>query len=218
MTGSHEWHPAGDERWRANWVPVDRRLLGMDRRTLLPAALVVLLFAIAVWIVPGVDDRISVDDPIRAGDVIQIGDDVQFVPIAGANLLTGLRQGDASTTGYPDTAAVSFGGVVFEVITDTYRGTPLQLLNQIEKTNEGLRVPDDAGFHVTSDPVTISNETGERGVAARFDGTNADGLIAAFVFGETGVEIQAVGPQAVSGDTAQEVSSMIQSVRPVEAS
>lgn len=218
MSGLYAASPAGEERWRANWVPVDRRLLGMDRRTLLPAALVVLLFAVAVWIVPAINDRVSVDDPIRAGDVVQVGDGVQFVPVTGANLLTGLRQGRPGPAGYPGTAAVTYGGVAFQVTTDTYRGTPAQLLEQIKKTNEGLRLPDDAGFHVTSDPVTITNETGQRGVAAHFDGTNANGLVAAFVFGETGVEIEVVGPQTVSGDVSAQVAAMIQSVRPIERS
>ncbi|SNY53856.1 hypothetical protein [Paractinoplanes atraurantiacus] len=210
MTGPHV-----DERWRANWVPVDRRLLGMDRRTLLPAALVVLLFAVAVWIVPAINDRVSVDDPIKAGDVIQVGTDVRFVPVVGANLLAGLRQGQSGAAGYPGTAAVSYGGVTFEVIADTYRGTPAQLLAQIKKTNEGLRVPDDAGFHVTGDPVTISNGSGEQGVAADFEGTNGTGLVAAFVFGETGVEVEIVGPRQVPDGVARQVAAMLQSVEPV---
>ncbi|XVU23058.1 hypothetical protein ACQPZJ_38210 [Actinoplanes sp. CA-054009] len=210
MTGLH-----AEERWRANWVPVDRRLLGMDRRTLLPAAVVVLLFAVAVWIVPAINDRVSVDDPIRAGDVIQVGPAVRFVPVTGANLLTGLRQGEPGPAGYPGTAAVSYGGVVFEVIADTYRGTPAQLLAQIKKTNDGLRVPDDAGFHVTGDPVTISNGRGEQGVAANFEGTNGTGLVAAFVFGETGVEVEIVGPRDVPDGVARQIAGMLQSVEPI---
>ncbi|MEV6300487.1 hypothetical protein AB0M02_13860 [Actinoplanes sp. NPDC051861] len=206
------------DSWRVNWVPVDRRLLGMDRRTLLPASLVVLLFAVAVCIVPAINDRVRVDDPIRAADVVQVGDGVQFTPVAGANLLTGLRQGEAGPAGYPGTAAVTYGGVALQVTADTYRGTPAELLAQIEKTDEGLRVPDDAGFHVVGDPVTITNETGQRGAAAHFDGTHADGLVAAYVFGEIGVEIEVAGPQAVSGTVSAEVAAMIKSVRPVGGS
>ena len=207
--------PYVDERWRANWVPVDRRLLGMDRRTLLPAALVVLLFAIAVWIVPAIDDRVSVDDPIKAGDVIQVGPAVRFVPAVGADLIAGLRQSKAGPTGYPGTAAVSYGGVTFEVVTDTFAGTPAELLAQIKKTNEGLRVPKDAGFHVTGDPVTITNGSGDHGVAATFEGTNGTGLVAAFVFGQTGVEVEIVGPREVQDGVARQVAAMLQSVQPI---
>ncbi|MEU8820662.1 hypothetical protein [Actinoplanes sp. NPDC048796] len=210
MTGLH-----AEERWRANWVPVDRRRLGMDRRTLVPAGLVVLLFVVAVWIVPAINDRVSVDDPIEAGDVIQVGPDVRFVPVAGANLLTGVRQGRPGPAGYPGTAAVSYGGVTFEVVADTYRGTPAQLLAQIKKTNEGLRVPDDAGFHVTGDPVTVTNGRGDQGAAADFEGTNGTGLVAAFVFGETGVEVEIVGPREVPDSVARQVAGMLQTVEPI---
>jgi hypothetical protein len=218
VSGLYAASPADEERWRANWVPVDRRLLGLDRRTLLPAVLVVLLFAIAGWILPAINDRVSVDDPIRAGDVVQVGPDVQFVPVTGANLLSGLRQGQPDVAGYPRVAAVTYGGIVFQVTTDTFRGTPVQLLEQIKKTDDGLRIPGDAGFHVTSDPVTITNETGQHGAAAHLDGTDAVGLVAAFVFGETGVEIQAIGPQAAPGTVSAQVAAMLQSVRPVEGS
>ncbi|MEV4350559.1 hypothetical protein AB0J83_39385 [Actinoplanes sp. NPDC049596] len=210
MTG-----PYADERWRAHWVPVDRRTFGMDRRTLLPAAVVALLVAVAVWVVPAINDRVSVDDPIVAGDVVQVGPGVRFVPAVGANLLAGARQGDGGPAGYPGTAAVSYGGVTFEVVADTYRGTPAQLLAQIKKTNEGLRVPDDAGFHVTGDPVTVTNGSGDLGVAADFEGTNGTGLVAAFVFGETGVEVEVVGPQQVSESVQRQVVAMLQSVEPV---
>ncbi|WP_045746652.1 hypothetical protein [Actinoplanes rectilineatus] len=207
-------HADSEQRWRDAWVPVERRLLGLDRRTLLPAGLVALLFAVAVWILPAINASVGVDDPIKAGDVIQVGDDVQFVPVAGAQLMTGLRQGRRGPAGYLQTAAVSYNGTVFEVVTDTYRGTPAQLLAQIKKTNEGLRVDGHAGFHVIGDPVTITNETGEHGVAAHFDGTNAVGLVAAFVFGDTGVEIEVIGPQAVSGTVTREIAAMLKSVRP----
>ncbi|BBH71726.1 hypothetical protein ACTI_84110 [Actinoplanes sp. OR16] len=59
------------------------------------------MFAIASWILPAINDRVSVDDPIRAGDVIQVGPDVRFVPVTGANLVSGLRQGQPDVAGYP---------------------------------------------------------------------------------------------------------------------
>ncbi|GIF20921.1 hypothetical protein Ate02nite_36510 [Paractinoplanes tereljensis] len=113
---------------------------------------------------------------------------------------------------------MSYQGIALQVTADTYHGTAAELLAQLQKNNEGLRIRDDGGFHVTSDPVTITNETGQRGVAAHFDGTNASGLLAAFVFGETGVEIEVVGPQAVSASLPADVAAMIKSVRPIEVS
>ncbi|MEV6971714.1 hypothetical protein AB0M47_42110 [Hamadaea sp. NPDC051192] len=204
--------------WRADWVPVDRRWLGLDRRTLLPAALVVLLVVVAGWIMPAVSKSVQVDDPIQAGDVVQVGDGVQFTPAVGANLVAGLRQSPATPAeSYPATAAVTYGGVVFEVVADTYHGTPIQLLEQIKKNAEGMRGA--AGdFRVTSDPVTITNATGQHGIAAHYDGLGQVGLVAAFVFGDTGVEIQIYGPQTAPEGLSQPVAAMLRSVRPVDGS
>ncbi|MEU8244369.1 hypothetical protein AB0C07_39445 [Actinoplanes missouriensis] len=216
MTQTYVSDPADAQRWQENWVPVDRRLLGLDKRTLLPAAVVLLLFAVAVWILPAINNRVTVEDPIVAGDVIQVGSVVEFVPAVGANLLLGLRKGQPGPGGdYPSTAAVSYQGTVFEIITDAYNGTPAQLLEQIKKNDEGLRVPDGGGLHVTSEPVTITNAAGEHGVAAHYDGTQSVGLVAAFVFGGTGVEIEIVGPQQVQDNVTQQIAAMLRSVRPV---
>ncbi|MFF5296056.1 hypothetical protein [Paractinoplanes globisporus] len=205
--------PESYERWRATWVPVERRFLGLDRRTLLPAAVVVALFALAVWLLPYLNDQVKVDDPIVAGDVIQVGPDIQFVPAAGANLRSGIRQGQAGPTGYPDTAVVTFEGIGFEVIADAYSGTPAQLLEQIKKNDEGLR--DNGGLRVTSDPVTITNDTGDEGVLARYDGNGSIGAIAAFVLDGTGVEIVVQGPPTVDDILSPAVADMITSVRRV---
>ncbi|WP_158299791.1 hypothetical protein [Glycomyces paridis] len=204
--------------WRADWVPVDRRLLGVDRRTLVPAGLVVLLFLVANWALPQIDRAVAVDDPIRAGDVVQVGEHVVFTPAVGANLVAGARQGQSDASGsYPDTAAVTYRGTVFEVITDDYRGTPAELLAQIDKTSRGLRGPG-SGFQVTGPQETVANAAGDQGVAAHYDSVDQTGLVAAFVFGGTGVEIQVLGPAQGSPDVTREVAAMLRSVQPVEGS
>jgi hypothetical protein len=205
-----------DHRWRDQWVPVERRFLGLDRRTLAPAGLVALLVALALWIVPGIDDAVPVENPIRAGDVIQVGPGVEFVPVTGANLVDGLRRGEATAAaGYPDHVVLTYQGITFRVVADTYDGSPAQLLAQIRKNNEGFR--DNGGFRVTGDPATLTTSAGDRGVIAHFDGTEAKGLVAAFVLGRTGVEIIAIGPESVDQSSAPAVTEMIRSVRAVPA-
>ncbi|WP_278255345.1 hypothetical protein [Nocardioides convexus] len=44
-----------DARIPPGWVPVERRFLGMDRPTLLPAGIVAALVALAVWVLPAID-------------------------------------------------------------------------------------------------------------------------------------------------------------------
>jgi hypothetical protein len=213
VAGVHASEPEGFERWRATWVPVERRFLGLDRRTLAPALAVVALFALAVWLLPYVNEKVHVDDPIVAGDVVQVGPAVEFVPATGANLVHGLRQGDAGVTGYPDQAVVTYEGIGFEVIADSYDGTPAQLLEQIKKNDEGLR--NNGGLRVTGEPVTITNVTGDEGVFARYDGNGSIGAVAAFVLDGTGVEIVVQGPPTVQDAVPPAVAAMITSVRRV---
>ena len=47
---------------------------------------------------------------------------------------------------------------------------------------------------------------------ARYQGTSADGALAAFVIDGTGVEVAVTGPPGVSSDPSQQVANMITSV------
>ncbi|MEV0394452.1 hypothetical protein [Polymorphospora rubra] len=214
MSGIHRAQSGHTGPRQVDWVPVDRRLLGLDSRTLIPAAVVAVLVAVAVWLLPAVDRSLSYDNPVRAGDVVQLRGDVQFVPAVGANLLNGLRQGQPGPGGaYPDEATLSYDGLSFSVTADDYDGTPTELLRQIKRNNDRYRT--DARLKVTGDPVAITNAAGDHGVAAHFDGANAKGLVAAFVFDGTGVQIVVLGPNAVDGSAAPAVADMIRSVRPL---
>jgi hypothetical protein len=72
----------------ANWVPVEQRLLGFDRRTLWPR-----LLALAIWViwasgVPAINSAIEFDNPVVAGDVIDLGDqELTLLPALGWNLV-----------------------------------------------------------------------------------------------------------------------------------
>ncbi|WP_433606966.1 hypothetical protein ACQP2P_31480 [Dactylosporangium sp. CA-139114] len=192
-------------------MPVERRLLGLDRRTLVPAGLVALLVAVALGILPAVDAAVPLRDPVRAGDVVQVGPDVQFSPAAGANLVSGLRRSTGGA-GYPNRASVTYEGARFTVTADRYDGTPAQLLAQIRKTDAGLRGNGDP--RVTGTPVAIRTGSGRRGVAAHLAGAHARGLVAAFVFGRTGVEIEVLGPETADVSSAPAITGMIRSVQP----
>lgn len=195
-----------------DWVPVERRFLGMDRPTLLPAAVVTALVVLTFWILPAINSAIKVDDPIRAGDVVQV-DSVEFVPAAGWNLVDGLRQGKAQATGqYPPQAVLTSGGLTFEVIVDDYNGTAAELLQQIEKNNTRVK---DTAFAVTGKPTTIESTNGDRGALASFTSASSDGFLGAYVFDGVGVEIVAIGPSAIDDDQlANDVARMLLSFRP----
>lgn len=195
----------------SDWVPVEQRLLGMDRSTLVPAAVVAAFVALTFWVLPAIDASTTVEDPIRAGDVVQV-DSVEFVPATGWDLASGVRQGAAETTGmYPAQAVLTSGGLTFQVFVDDYDGTPTELLKQVEKNNTQVK---DTSFAVTGSPTTIENTVGDRGALATFASASQDGFLAAYVFDGVGVEIVAIGPASVDDyDLAQDVARMVTSVR-----
>ena len=194
-------------------VPVEQRLWGMDRRTLVPALVVAVFGVVAFWALPALNSSISVSDPVRAGDVVQLGSSVQLTPVAGWDLASGLRQGAAGAAGYPETAQLTKDGVTFTVVTDTFTGTPRQLLAQIRRNNAKLK-DDQNPINVVGDPVTFTTTTGQTGSIARFTSGQGEGLIAGFVFDGTGVEVVAFGPDTIPKDTQNDLVTMLESVRP----
>lgn len=195
-----------------DWVPVERRFLGMDRATLAPAAVVAALVAVAFWLLPAINSAIEVDDPIRAGDVVQVGS-VEFVPAVGWNLVDGVRQGDAEATGqYPGQAVLTAGGLTFEVIVDDYAGTAAELLKQVEQNNTRV---EDTAFEVTGKATTIENTNGDRGAVASFTSASSDGLLGAYVFDGVGVEVVAIGSSTIDDSKlADDIAHMLVSIRP----
>ncbi|MFE5309763.1 hypothetical protein [Isoptericola sp. NPDC056578] len=196
-----------------DWVPVERRWLGMDRVTLLPAAIVVVLVAVAMWGLPALDRSVPVDDPAKAGDVIRV-DGVEFDPAAGWSIDSGVLASEPPESGgFPNTAQVSKDGFTFSVVSDTFDGTPAELMAQLQKNNE--RLSDGATIDM-GQVETFRTAQGERGVAGRFTFTGGTGLVAAYVFDGTGVEVVLTGPHETDdAELESDVVGMIRSIRPV---
>ena len=196
-----------------DWVPVERRWLGMDRATLLPAAIVVVLVAVTMWGLPALDRRVPVDDPARAGDVIRV-DAVEFDPAAGWSIDSGVLASEPPESGgFPNTAQVSKDGFTFSVVSDTFDGTPAELMAQLQENNERLS----NGATIDMGQVeTFRTDAGARGVAGRFTFAGGAGLVAAYVFDGTGVEVVLTGPDETDdADLQADVVGMIRSIRPV---
>lgn len=193
-------------------VPVEHRVLGLDRRSLPYALTALAIWALWTVVVPGVNAAVPWDDPIRAGDTIRLSETVTFTPAVGWGLQEGLRTGD--TTESRDTttggALLVGDGVQFQVRTGPWSGPPLALLQQITKIT--TTVAAGQGFHVTGGTSTIQARTGENGALETFATPRGEGVIAAFVFEGTGVQIQAVGPAAQMAAQAGTIEEMITSV------
>lgn len=204
-----------DLKTPAGWVPVERRLFGIDRRTLVPAIVVAAFAALAFWGVPALNSATELDDPVRAGDVIQLSDSVTFAPAAGWNIQAGIRQGGAGPTGYPKTAQVVHNGVTFTVTADSFDGTPAELLEQIRSNNDAVH--SDSALTIDGKSSTFTTVSGEHGVIAKFTVNSGVGFLAAFVFDGVGVEVTAYGPTTIDAATQADIIAMLESVRPLDA-
>ena len=58
-----------------DWVPVEERVLGFDKRTLWPGLVVLAVWVLWVHVVPAINDAIDFDNPVVAGDVVDLGNE-----------------------------------------------------------------------------------------------------------------------------------------------
>jgi enamine deaminase RidA (YjgF/YER057c/UK114 family) len=200
-----------DERW----VPADERRFGLDRRTLRPTLAVLALVILMSVVLPVINASVPYHDIARAGDVVQLGGQVTFVPQAGWGITSGLRAGHAPLSGeYPSTAVVEHGALKFTVRTGPFHGDTVQLLDQIEATSEALNRG--RGVRINSTPTTVITTQGKEGASVHVTGPHTSGVIAAFVFGDRGVEAVATGPSDAGTEPSVAVLRMIDSISQTE--
>jgi hypothetical protein len=201
------------ERGESRRVPVEYRFFGIDKRTIPFAAAAVAVWLLWTIVLPQIDERIAWDDPIRAGQRIQVTDDVTFAPAEGWGLLSGLRTTDVTSSGLraAPQVALTNDGVSFYVKPGAWDGTPRALLDQVTRITTTESGGD--GFAVSTRPTTIQTASGLDGVLEGFRSPRVEGLIAAFVAGGQGIEIQVVGPTAQLNRHTDEIGRMLASFR-----
>ena len=91
--------PAPDDRPPTDRVPADQRVFGIDKRTIWPGVVLLVVWPLWSQAMPWIDDQINLDNPIVAGDVINLGNgEVTFVPAVGWDLLSGTLLVEGDTT------------------------------------------------------------------------------------------------------------------------
>jgi hypothetical protein len=188
-------------------------MFGLDRRTFPFAAAALAVWALWALVLPWINEQVGWDDTIRAGERIQVTDEVSFAPAAGWGLISGLRTTDRTSSGQTSAPAVSLvdGGVQFVIVPGTWDGTPRELLDQITKITTTTEGGD--AVEISSRTVAIQTATGVDGVAEGFRSPRSEGIIAALVFGDEGLRIQAVGPPGEVSRKSDEIVRMVESVR-----
>lgn len=196
-------------------VPADQRVFGIDRRTLWPGLVLLIVWFVWSQAMPWIDDQITLDNPIVAGDVINLGNgEVTFVPAVGWDLLSGtlLVEGDLITT-VPTSATLLSDTVSYSAKSGNWDGTAEELVDQMIDVNDSL---DELGVKDEQNRISITNADGVPGELAYLVGLDQAALIATFVFepegGGTkiGVEIEVRGEPDSLRELAEEYAPMIE--------
>lgn len=209
--------PRGDGLSATGRVPAEHRVLGLDRRSLLPGLIVIGLFVFWTVLIPGVNSLLSYDDTTEAGDVFVLAPDVTMTARAGWGIESGLRTTDATIVpkrGGP--VLLTRDGVQMKVTPGPFAGDPATLLDRIEKVPAVNGSGD--SLSVSGDAVAFRTDDGTPGLAQHYRTPQGEGLAAALVVGETGIEVLATGPGTSLGAQSDDIEAMIESIRlvPVE--
>lgn len=207
--------PVPDGRVPSDRVPADQRILGIDKRTIWPGVVLLMVWALWSQAMPWIDDQIELDNPIVAGDVVNLGfGEVTFVPAVGWDLLAGvlLADGNEDAASVPASATLLSDTVSYSAKSGNFDGTPEELLDRMIDLNESL---DDLGIKDEQGRSSIQNADGVPGEVAYLLGVDQAALIATFVFepdgGGTkiGVEIEVRGEPDQLKELVEEYAQMI---------
>lgn len=198
-------------------VPADQRILGIDKRTIWPGVVLLIVWALWSQVMPWIDDQVELDNPIVAGDVVNLGfGEVTFVPAVDWDLLAGvlLTEGNEDAASVPASATLLSETVSYSAKSGNFDGTPEELLDRMIDINDSL---DDLGVKNEQDRTSIANADGVPGEVAYLVGVDQAALIATFVFepegGGTkiGVEIEVRGEPDQLKELVEEYAPMIDS-------
>lgn len=206
--------PAAPSR-PADWVPVEHRILGIDRRTIAPALGVLVFVAVMAVALPALDRSVDYDDPMAAGDVMDlVGGTLTFVPAEGWNRVDGSLVGEGGPEAVGSVSTVAFGDLSVTITTGEFDGTPDELLDQINDLNDALKDP--RGLGAAGPRQEVTSASGLTGVAETFTGLEEKGVTAAFVVDvdgtSVGVQVVVKGSVESMGDHLEEVTTMLDSI------
>ncbi len=201
----------GDGLTATGRVPAEHRLLGLDRRTLLPGLLVLGLFVLWTVVVPGVNGLLGYDSTTKAGDVFLLAPGTTMDAQPGWGIESGLLTTDRTAVGQGGDVLLVRGGSALQVSTGPFSGDARTLLDQIEKVGAVNGTGD--AVTVSGDPVPFRTTSGTPGVAQAYRTADGEGLIAALVAGDRGVKVIATGPGATLGGEDDAIERMVESIR-----
>lgn len=193
-----------------DWVPVERRWLGIDRRTFAPALAAIMVIFVFRGVLPVVDSSVSDGYEIKAGDVVDLGAGFTMLPAEGWTLSNGqVASGQAPASHL--SATLTNAGIEVSVTTGPFTGTPAELLDHVKRIRDAYTRNENQKY--LGDAATTTTERGDVGIVQQFSAVNIEGVLAVFVIDGVGVDIVVTGPPGSLAAHDDEISDMIASVR-----
>jgi hypothetical protein len=196
-------------------VPVEHRILGIDRRTIAPSLAVLVFVVLMAVALPALDRSVDYDDPITAGDVMDlVGGTLTFVPAEGWNRVDGSLVGEGGPESVGSVSTVVIEDVSLSVTTGEFDGTADELLDQVNELNDTLQDP--RGLGAAGPRQEVTTPGGLTGVAETFTGLDQRGVTGAFVVDvdgtSVGVEVVVKGSVDSMADHFEEIITMLDSM------
>ena len=205
----------------------ERRLFGLDLKTVAPALLVLALAVVMSVVFPLIDSNASYSDEVRLGDVVRLAAGMTLVPAAGWDVASGSIVGETrSPIGSTASTELVQGGLRFDVQAAPFEGTAASLLTRIDEIDANLHDARGRAAESTA-RYAVTTRQGVVGVAEDFVGVARQGSVVAFIFrslarsapsqggrraGE-GVEVVVSGPPDAMSRNRDDVVAMIRSIR-----
>jgi hypothetical protein len=201
-----------DKLWGMDtWVPVERRWLGLDRRSIRPGLTVLLIALVLSTLIPMIARAVPSDDVTRPGDRLNLTGGITVTPPVGWELTDGILVGADTVQpgeGNPS-ATVTANGIGAQLTVGSFTGNADALLNQVNETRSELR-PD---FTVDGGRSAVTATGGVTGVAEHYGGTSGAGLIVAYTFDDgRGLTIEVDAADDQFSAHAGEITAMVRSV------
>ncbi|NEA36616.1 hypothetical protein [Streptomyces sp. SID13031] len=164
---------ASPEQSLREWVPVEHRRFGLDRRTFKPGLIALGVALVLIYGLQGLNAAIPWRNEIQAGQVLDLGAGATAVPPVGWQLESGTLTGGSGASATNLQVLLASGGARIELIGTTYNGSAVAFLEQV------LRSQGDSP-QVSAGRGTLTTDAGLVGVVESRTGPTGDGTDVAF--------------------------------------
>ncbi|HEX7301266.1 hypothetical protein [Lentzea sp.] len=132
------------------WIAVEHRFLGLDRRTFRPALIALAVALLLAYGLPALNAAVPWHNEIRAGDVLDLGDGATAVPPVGWQLESGTLAGRGSASPASLDVRLATGGATITLRGAAFTGTADAFLDQVLRSEGAQGVDGSRGTLTTA--------------------------------------------------------------------